>query len=142
MVEEKLDRIFAKPWTIVVLFIIYCWIVYFSGWQMKWFVSDFSFTFAGLMVSIYICILMVYICKKTPRIGWLNFIGKNSLVFYMLCGGYPNLMAVLCNKISSNTTLNVVASTIFSIILAYLTTLIINKHLPFLVDMRKIRKTI
>lgn len=138
--EEKLDRFLNNWCVIIILFIIYIGIVYFSRWQMKWFVSDFGFTLEGLMVTAIACILMVYVCKKIPTIGLLNYISKNSLLFYMLCGGYPNVMAYLCQRLSDNSTINVVASTIISILLAYVTTILINKYLPFLVDLRRIRK--
>ena len=139
--EDKIDKVFNNYYIIIFLLILYLWVVYFSGWQMKWFVSDFNFTFWGLVFSIIACILMIYICKRIPKTEWFSFIGKNSLVFYMLCGGYPNIMAILCQKISCNTTLNVVLSTTISVLLAYVTTFFINKYIPFLVDLRKVRMT-
>lgn len=136
--EKFFDIVFGKPVVLFTTLILYCCVVYFSGWQLKWFVSDFNFTFLGLLVTIISCVLMIYICKFLPRIGWLDYIGKNSLVFYMLCGGYPNILAVLFQKVSDNSTLNVVASSVLSIILAYVSTVLINRFLPLLVDIRTI----
>lgn len=83
---------------------------------------------------------MIYLCKLIPRIGWLDYIGKNSIIFYMLCGGYPNVMAIIFQKISENTTVNAVGASIVSIVLAYITTILINRYLPFLVDFRIIKR--
>ena len=138
--EKLFDKIFGKPVVLITTLILYCYVVYFSGWQLKWFVSDFNFTLLGLVVMIAACVIMIYICKILPRIGWLDYIGKNSLVFYMLCGGYPNIMAVLLQRISANSTLNVFVSSLLSIVLAYISTMLINKYLPFLIDLRSIQK--
>lgn len=140
LVEEKLDRIFTKPWILVITFIFYCWAVYLSGWNLRWYVSDFHFTILGFIVTIIACLLMIYLCKLIPRIGWLDYIGKNSIIFYMLCGGYPNVMAIIFQKISENTTVNAVGASIVSIVLAYITTILINRYLPFLVDFRIIKR--
>lgn len=140
MFEEKLDRIFTKPWILVIVIIFYFWAVYFSGWDLRWYVSDFHFTILGFLVTIIACLLLIYLCKLIPRIGWLDYIGKNSIIFYMLCGGYPNVMAIIFQKFSANSTINVVGASIVSIVLAYITTILINRYLPFLVDFRIIKR--
>ena len=93
----------------------------------------------GLLVIIVGIMLVVFISNMIKENRVLMFIGSNSIIFYFLSGLFPAAVGYFAkiffpNKIYFITIL----VTLFSLILAWSTTLLINKYMPFLVDIRKL----
>lgn len=93
--------------------------------------------FWGIICSILLLIRLVKHCNIHNRIT--NDIGQNSIIFYFLSGAVPNTIAVLLKKIANSYTL-LIFTFITSVIISYLIVLFINKYLPFLIDIRRIKE--
>lgn len=104
----------------------------------------------GFLTSAISCLLLVWLSKRLPNIKQLSFIGQNSLGFYFLSGALPIPLGLVMNKSFAamslqfnvlQTMLILIVMWIVCMILAYLTVFIINRWLPWLWDLRLLRKT-
>lgn len=85
--------------------------------------------------------LIIALCRTIKGNSFLSFIGQNSIVFYFFSGVFPAFIGMVAQHIFIGryyiVTLTVAA---VSIALAWIATVIINKYLPFLIDIRKIKR--
>ena len=91
----------------------------------------------GIICSILLLIRTIKHCNLHNRIT--NGIGQNSMIFYFLSGAVPNTIAMLLKKVVDSYTL-LILTFIISIIISYHIVQFINKYLPFLIDIRKIKE--
>ncbi len=79
------------------------------------------------------------LCKLLPPVNILGFIGKNSIILYFFSGVMPAMTGLLFKCIIPEAryivTLLVMA---LSVTLGLVCVLIINKYMPFLIDLRKL----
>ena len=59
-----------------------------------------SFNINGYLVSLLGSIILIAICQKLPYCKFLAFIGKNSILFYFLCGAIPYTIIKFVNIIA------------------------------------------
>lgn len=84
---------------------------------------------------------IITICKKLPQFSWLAFIGRNSILFYFFSGVYPAFVGSITSKICPDSTYSVtLIVAIVSVLLGTITTFILSKYFPFLVDLRKFKQ--
>lgn len=96
------------------------------------------FNFPGFVGSALGCLLMVAVCKRLPRIGFLTFIGQNSIVFYLLSGAVPVVVNMAFKRIIPMPGIvDLLAYIAVCIALAAAITFVIVRYLPFLTDIRK-----
>lgn len=98
-------------------------------------------TLAGALWSLLASILLIELCKRLPKMGTLTFIGQNSLGFYFLSGALPITFSIIANMfLVSGSTFIMIAIWIVCVIIAYVAVLIINRWLPWLWDLRLLKK--
>lgn len=141
--EELIDLLLYKGW-IVVAAVTYVVFVVLDGID-----PDFELDMMGLSASLnlwgFICLmagitLIVVVAKRMRAIRWLEYIGKNSIVFYFFSGVFPAVFGWIVQRIMSNTGYTkAIITTIFSTLLAYLITCLLNKYAPFVIDLRKLK---
>ena len=96
------------------------------------------FNFPGFVGSALGCLLMVAVCKRLPRIGFLTFIGQNSIVFYLLSGAVPVVVNMAFKRIIPMPGIvDLLVYIAVCIALAAAITFVIVRYLPFLTDIRK-----
>lgn len=96
------------------------------------------FNLTGFVGSAIGCLLMVGVCKLLPRIGFLTFIGQNSIVFYLLSGAVPVVVNMMFKRlIPIPGILDLLAYIVVCVVLATAITYIIQRYMPFLTDLRK-----
>ena len=140
--EEKIDN-FAKRGWIAVLALIYVVCIVLDG-----LIPNFKLQMLGLggicNVLGLLCLLsgtaiVVALTKKVKFVKWLEYIGMNSIVFYFCSGVYPAIMGTISHKLLHDTGYVIsIVCTIISVVLAYVTSLFLNKYLPFVLDLRKL----
>nr|WP_297411188.1 acyltransferase family protein [uncultured Alistipes sp.] len=85
--------------------------------------------------------LIIALCRYIEHNRFLSFIGQNSIVFYFFSGVFPAFIGMVARRIFSDgnyiVTITVAA---LSIALAWIATMIINRYLPFLIDIRNIKR--
>lgn len=80
---------------------------------------------------------MVYICKKIAINTLLRWVGRHSIGFYFMCGGIPNIVALLMIKLSVEINFySYIIGFIVSFVITYISVWFLNRYLPFLFDMR------
>ena len=95
----------------------------------------------GFITSAMACLLLVWLCKKLPVIGPLTFIGQNSLGFYFMSGALPITFSTIANKFFVTSSWWMMSSIwILSLLVAYVFVIVINHWLPWLWDLRILRK--
>lgn len=95
----------------------------------------------GLICAIGGVYLIMAICKKLRYSKALSYIGQNSIIYYFMSGVLPaSLGSIAARLFSDYNYIVVVGITISSLLLASILTFIIVRYLPFMVDLRKIKK--
>ena len=89
-----------------------------------------------ILAGISLIVSLSHIIKEN-RI--LSYIGRNSLVFYFLSGVLPAFWGNVAQRFFPEKmyTVTIVVATL-SLLLAWVATVVINKYLPFLIDIRKL----
>ena len=136
-IDNKIGRI---GWWIVAL-------VYFN--LMIWDFDQHSFAFAlmsvkfnmmGMVVTLLGIGFIVGFCRGIKKVSWLEYIGKNSLLFYFCSGIVPASLSTLFVKFVELNYCWVVVIACLSLIVTYIISLIVNRYFLFLLDFRKLKK--
>ena len=137
--EEQIHRL-LKWYVLLALIIVYG--VVFTLWsdEVQVLISTLSINAIGLLVCIVASITMSELCKYLPNIGLLTFIGQYSITFYFMSGATPIVFGLLVSKFMGVSLLGYVIVLTASLVTAYIGTYIINRWLPWLLDLRAICK--
>lgn len=136
MIDGRIGRV---GWWIVAL-------VYFN--LMIWDFNQHSFSFAlmsvkfnmmGMVVVLLGIGFIVGLCKVIKGVRWLEYIGKNSILFYFCSGIVPASLSTLFVKFVELNYCWVVVIACLSLLVAYIISLIVNRYLLFLLDFRRIK---
>ncbi|MBO7239643.1 MAG: acyltransferase family protein [Bacteroidaceae bacterium] len=92
----------------------------------------------GFFTSIATTLVLIEIAKRIKANKAINFIGKNSILFYFFSGAIPATFSALSTKFNINDDISLITTLVLSLISSYVITYIIVKYLPFLTDIRLI----
>ena len=92
----------------------------------------------GFLTSIATTLVLIEITKRIKANKTMNFIGKNSILFYFFSGATPATFASLSTKFNINGEISLIMTLILSLTSSYAITYIIVKCFPFLTDIRLI----
>lgn len=85
--------------------------------------------------------ILIWFCKQLPQIKTLTFVGRNSICFYFMSGALPiTLSAIVKMFYSQVSPLGLFLIFGLTLIGAYIASLVIVKCLPWMLDIRKLRK--
>jgi fucose 4-O-acetylase-like acetyltransferase len=105
--------------------------------EAKVLISMKMFNLTGFVGSCLGCLLLVSLCKQLPRLRYLTFVGRNSLLFYLFSGAVPVVMNVLFKRLFPVPgVVDMMVYVLSSLALATAITFIIQRWLPFLTDLR------
>lgn len=94
----------------------------------------------GVVTSLIACVLLIQLCKILPEVKPLTFIGQNSIGFYFMSGALPITFGLIAHKLVEGShawlMLMVWLACLF---VAYVAVMIINRWLPWLWDLRKLK---
>ena len=138
--EDYTKKVLENIYVNLLMLITYLAVVYFFGNKLICDVSMLHVSLLGILMALLSSILVINICKVIPANPVLGFIGKHSLVFYMLSGGLPNVVAILLRGTSIPYGLKIVVATIVSLLLATGITWFVNRYVPFMVDLRNLKR--
>ena len=136
--EPLLNRLLGWPTLLVAL----SYVVFFIllRHEAKVLISMQMFNLTGFLGSCLGCLLLVSLCKQLPRLRYLTFVGRNSLVFYLLSGAVPVVMNVLFKRfLPIPGVVDLAVYIVLSLALATTITYVIQRWLPFLTDLRKLQ---
>lgn len=92
--------------------------------------------FIGILCGIS---LVIALCKKMRPTKWLAYIGQNSIIFYFFSGVFPAAIGAITLKLFGNFYIVTLLVALISIVLGSVMVYVINKYLPFMTDLRKIK---
>lgn len=136
--EEKIDRM-MRWWIALLLLIVYViMVIKFEGFNNP-LISTLRIQPLGFVTSAIACLLLVWFCKKLPKITPLTFIGQNSLGFYFMSGALPISFSLVARKAGATSSVWVLfAVWIACLCMAYIAVKLINRWMPWLWDLRVI----
>lgn len=121
--------------TLLILFITFIWMVGQCESIVLKTIGKFVRDFVGILLAIRTCMII-------KEYELLTFIGVNSLGFYFLCGALPNVFSIVLSRFAGvPMPLTLIIVFFLSVFVAYAIMLVLTKYLPWLFDLRLLRKT-
>lgn len=96
-------------------------------------------TISSVMLSIVGILLLVGFCKNVPTTKFSDYWGRNTIGLYFVCGAIPNTVAIVLQKFMPVGTLMVLICWFLSFAVALVVVYFLNRYLPFMFDIRKLR---
>lgn len=127
-------------WPLILLFLVYailsCYFHSYIKTALDWQVLNIM----GLFVSIIGIFTLIEFVKYLPSCRIINYIGRHSIGFYFFCGSIVNVFAVIGKLIFPNGYIFVIIIAISAYLFSLLLVWLINTYLPFIYDLRLIKK--
>ncbi len=143
--EKTVDRYLKQPIAFCLLLAAYIVPLTVSGGIFRVLISINSINIQGVAISVIGIYLLVLLCKSikgtNALTNQLDKIGKNTIGFYFVCGSIPKVLAILMPKVlPSNNLPYMLFGFILSFALAYIAVFIMTRFLPFVFDLRDLKK--
>ena len=138
--EKQIDKL-MKWWFVLPLSLVYvAMVVLLKGYNNP-LISTLNIQPLGFVTSAVACLLLVWLCKALPEIRPLTFIGQNTIGFYFMSGALPITFSLIAHRLlPENKVVVLLSMWLACLISAYIAVLVINRWLPWLWDLRRIRK--
>lgn len=140
--ESFIDKLVAKrTWRFVLISfaVLYLLIVSLAqrSSELHSLLSLYAFNYLLGAISI---IALTYICKRLEGSQVSDYIGRYSIGFFFFCGAFPNIFAVIANRLGAHFRFVFMPFiiAIVSYYVVYWLVLFLNKYMPFLFDLRVI----
>ena len=138
--EHTIDKVIRRFWMLPFLtfigLLLWAWI---EGYKLKMIGLGGQINTIGLMTLVCGIVVVTTLSKRIKATAWLTWIGRNSIVFYFFSGVFPAMVSAVMLRLCPWKAYPVaLAVTIIAITLGALTTYMVNRFAPFLVDIRKI----
>lgn len=138
--EKQIDKL-MQWWFALPLVVIYVAMVILLKDYTDPLISTLTLQPLGFVTSAMACLLLVWLCKIVPGMKPFTFIGQNSLGFYFMSGALPITFSIIANKLLINRSIfMMLAIWIACVVVAYIAVAIINLWLPWMWDLRRLRK--
>ncbi len=137
--EQKIDKYFRNKF-VVLAFVLFYMIV-FTIWpdRIKVLLSTSQINVVGVLMSIYASVMLILLCKLISKAPILDYLGKNSLVFYFLSGSMPIVGSMIAGRLIPEKNFAVfMVVYLFSLLGSWVASWIINKYMSWLLDFRRI----
>lgn len=143
--EKQVDKLMCW-WIVLPLLMVYVAMIVGLKDYTDPLISTLTIQPLGVVTSAIACLLLVWLCKKMPEAKPMTFVGQNSLGFYFMSGALPISLSLVAKKALSIWPLAVgdclvlLVLWITCLLVAYLVVLLINRRLPWLWNLRVLRK--
>lgn len=133
--EQQINKVLS--WYLMIPSLVaYAYIV---GWHYDitgCVISTLHLNALGIVMSILICILLPRMLRDLSSVDAITYIGKNSICFYFMSGALPIVMGMVIKRIMGVSAIGYTIDFVICLVLAYIGTYIINRWLPWLLDLR------
>lgn len=95
---DRLERIISLPYLLVSGAVYICLMLYnyyYLGYYQAIMSVEYDNIPLGLFNNLLGIFFMIQLCHYIPEVKWLQYIGKNSIVFYFFGGGVPLVIGYL-----------------------------------------------
>ena len=109
--------------------------------HFKVLVSMLDVNIAGIFLSILATVTLIELCKRLPKSNVLNYIGQNTIGFYFMSGALPIVLSMVVHKLlPSSSALGLVIVFAASMGISYMAVYLINRFMPWLLDLRTLKR--
>ena len=137
--ETQIDKL-KRWWVALPLLLVYVQVILLCD-KTNPLISTLQIQPLGFLTSTIACLLLIWLCKHMPEIKPLTFIGRNSIGFYFMSGALPITFSLIAHKlVAGSHAWLLLAVWIACLIVVYFVVVMINKWLPWLWDLRLLRK--
>lgn len=138
--ENYLKKIFNK-WFVFLMLTIYIFVFSFFSEYIGVLVAILDVNFVGYFAGCFASVLLIELCKYSPKNKVLTYIGTNSISFYFMSGALPITMSMVVKcQVSTPNFFGLVVIVGSSLVLASIVTFVLNKYIPWIYDLRRISK--
>lgn len=141
--EQKIDSMINIVSCILIVAAYFLCMLYdIENKFFQYTMTNMRYNIQGLIISILGISVVILICKQLPKLRNLEYIGKNSIIFYFFSGAFPASIGLVFQRIFPDK-LYIVTLTValLSICAGYLMTYIVVNFLPWLTDFRKLKRS-
>ena len=143
--EKTADRYLKQPVVLCLLLIVYIVSLTFLKGKIQVLISMNSINLLGVVIIVIGIYLLVVLCKciksENALTSQLDKIGKNTIGFYFVCGSIPKVLAILMAKVLPAGNLPyMLLGFVLSFALAYIAVFIMKRFIPFVFDLRDIKR--
>lgn len=138
--EQIVDKWIRRFWFVpLFMFIaILAW-AYLEGYTLKMMGLGGQLNSMGALAMCCGVAAVAAVCKHTRPMVWLTWIGRNSIVFYFFSGVFPAMVSTVMLRFCPIQAYPLaLVTTSVAILLGTMTTCIVNRFAPFMIDLRKI----
>ena len=139
--EAVIDKVMNNY---VLCLMIAVYVTLLSLWpkSFKVLISVQDLNLAGIGVSLLATLILIELCKMIRKCDLLNYIGQNTIGFYFMSGALPIVLSMAVKHFHPGTNF-IGFALVFagSVVISYFAVRIINRYLPWMLDMRKIKRT-
>ena len=114
--------------------------VLFPGCQGDSSVLYCSLQLSGFFWSIAGIICVVELCRRLPEWEPIRFLGRNTILFYMMSGALPTVLTMMFSHYLALNALSLLLIFVLSYAIAIILTMIIVRYMPFLKDLRTLSR--
>ena len=134
--EKYIQKVLNK-WVLLLLTILFAVVIVLYHDKMEFITSLNKINLLGYFVTIWATILLIELCRHIPTIKALSFIGQNTMGYYFLSGGIPNVLAVLIIKFIPGLHWWILLLLwALSLIVSTVLIMMINRWIPWFFDLR------
>lgn len=138
-IEEKINKYMTKTLLIILIGVYVISLLAFPSF-FHVLVSKLDINVPGILLSVLATVILIELCKLLPSMRLLNYIGQNTIGFYFMSGALPIVLSIFVHKfIQGCDILGCMVVFIGSMFLACTAVLVINRWLPWMLDLRKLR---
>lgn len=137
--ENQFNKLFMSKigvFILLFLFVFYLLALYFKT------PLDSNLTLKNYLLSFLSILILASLCKLFKGNSVTQYIGRHSIGFFFVCGGLPNVFAILLDRLlpfSTGAFLPMIVA-IISFVIAFFLVYVLNEYLPFLFDLRLLWK--
>lgn len=133
----QIDKRYILAVSLTVVYFLLC---YYCHDQLKTALDWQGLNILGFVASAIGTLAMICWCSYLPFSKFINFIGKHSIGFYFFCGSVVNVIASIGVKFLGHNTVAVIVVALISFLISIVLVWFLNKYLPWVYDLRKLRK--
>lgn len=140
--ENRIDKIMKYAWIIPAVIYVCLLVLTWESHALKMIGLGGICNVSGFVEVLCGIVLIVLLSKQLPMMRFVEFIGRNSIVFYFFSGALPASIGWAFQKMFPDKLyIMTVAVAMLSVVMGYFLTFIVVNYFPWLTDFRKLKKS-
>lgn len=103
---------------------------------------DDDMLFLKILLTLLGAVFVILFSQKLPPTRALQFLGRNTLPMYFMSGGFPLVISIIFKQYATPSVWMSSLVAVLSLAIAMMATLLVNKYLPFMLDITRLKTMI